>query len=172
MGKALGKNFHSLELGLYLFLLTNLMLMSSQDICYGKGSGQSSHSLEVLFNLFSVASWEVYKVPLKPVRRVLSCPLPVPLAGHFLCPFYFNKISTTQSYEWLRLSLVPELNLLLRRLQIQWSTVKKVKSFSRVQLFVAPWTVAYQAPVYGIFQARILEWVAISFSRASSQPRV
>ena len=25
--------------------------------------------------------------------------------------------------------------------------------------------------VYGIFQARILKWVAISFSRASSQPR-
>ena len=25
--------------------------------------------------------------------------------------------------------------------------------------------------VYGIFQARILEWVAISFSRRSSQPR-
>ena len=26
--------------------------------------------------------------------------------------------------------------------------------------------------VHGIFQARILEWVAISFSRGSSQPRV
>ena len=25
--------------------------------------------------------------------------------------------------------------------------------------------------VYGIFQARVLEWVAISFSRGSSQPR-
>ena len=43
---------------------------------------------------------------------------------------------------------------------------EKVKSLSRVQLFVTPWTVAYQAPsVYGIFQARVLEWVAISFSR-------
>ena len=65
----------------------------------------------------------------------------------FLCHCHFNKISTTQSYEWLRLSLVPELNLLLRRLQIQWSTVKKVKLLSRVQLFAAPWTVAYQAPL-------------------------
>ena len=26
--------------------------------------------------------------------------------------------------------------------------------------------------VYGILQARILEWVALSFSRGSSQPRV
>ena len=39
------------------------------------------------------------------------------------------------------------------------------------QLFATPWTVAYQAPVHGIFQARVLEWVAISFSRGSSQPR-
>ena len=36
-----------------------------------------------------------------------------------------------------------------------------------------PWTVAYQAPlsVHGIFQARVLEWVAISFSRESSRLR-
>ena len=35
-----------------------------------------------------------------------------------------------------------------------------------------PWTVAFQgSSVCGILQARILEWVAISFSRGSSQPR-
>jgi len=33
---------------------------------------------------------------------------------------------------------------------------------------VRPWTVAHQP---GMLQARILEWVAIHFSRASSQPR-
>ena len=32
------------------------------------------------------------------------------------------------------------------------------------------WTIACQAPLYGIFQARILVWVAISFSKGSSQP--
>ena len=49
----------------------------------------------------------------------------------------------------------------------------KVKSLSCVQLFVTPWTVAYLpgSSVYGIFQARVLEWVAISFSRESSRPR-
>ena len=42
----------------------------------------------------------------------------------------------------------------------------KVKSLSRVQLFATPWTVAYQAPPsMGFSMARILEWVAISFSR-------
>jgi len=42
---------------------------------------------------------------------------------------------------------------------------------SHVQLFAAPWTVAHQAPQStGILQAKILEWVAVPFSRESSQP--
>ena len=43
---------------------------------------------------------------------------------------------------------------------------------SHVRLFVTPWVVVCQAPLsLGILQARILEWVAIPFSRGSSQPR-
>ena len=42
-------------------------------------------------------------------------------------------------------------------------------SHCRVWLSATPWTVAHQAPP--ISQARIPEWGAISFSRASSQPR-
>ena len=43
---------------------------------------------------------------------------------------------------------------------------------SHVQLFATSWTVACHAPlVHGTPQTRILEWVAISFSRGSSQPR-
>ena len=42
---------------------------------------------------------------------------------------------------------------------------------SCVQLFVTLWTAICQAPLSGIFLARILKWVAISFSRESSQPR-
>ena len=43
------------------------------------------------------------------------------------------------------------------------------KLLSCVRLFEKPWAVAHQAPLsLGIFQARILEWVAISFSRGSS----
>ena len=43
----------------------------------------------------------------------------------------------------------------------------EVKSLSCVRLFGNPWTTAYQAPpsIHGIFQARVLEWVATSFSR-------
>ena len=43
--------------------------------------------------------------------------------------------------------------------------VKKWKSLINVQLFVTPWT------IHGILQATILEWVAVSFSRGSFQPR-
>ena len=41
-----------------------------------------------------------------------------------------------------------------------------------INLVAAPSTVARQAPLsIGILQARMLEWVAIPFSRGSSQPR-
>ena len=39
--------------------------------------------------------------------------------------------------------------------------------FHNVWLFVTPWTVQ----VYGILQARVLEWVAVPFCKGSSQPR-
>ena len=47
----------------------------------------------------------------------------------------------------------------------------KVKSLSRVWLFATPWTVTYKVLPSMEFQARVLEWVAISFSRESSRPR-
>ena len=37
--------------------------------------------------------------------------------------------------------------------------------FSLVRLFVTLWTVACQAPLSTIFQARMLEWVAVPSSR-------
>ena len=64
MGKALSKNFHSIEIWANLFLLDNLVLMSSQDECHGKRSRQNSHRLEAFFYVFSAARWEVYKVQL------------------------------------------------------------------------------------------------------------
>ena len=47
-----------------------------------------------------------------------------------------------------------------------WGLYRKWKSLSHVQLFATPWTI-----VHGILQAGILVWVAIPFSRVSSQPR-
>ena len=48
----------------------------------------------------------------------------------------------------------------------------KVKSLSRVRLFATPRDCSLPgSSVHGIFQSRVLEWVAIPFSRRSSQPR-
>ena len=47
----------------------------------------------------------------------------------------------------------------------------KVKSLSRVQLCNPVDCSLPGSSAHGILQARILEWVAISFSRGSSQPR-
>ena len=60
----------------------------------------------------------------------------------------------------------------LTRMQAESQRKVKVKSLSRVQLLVTPWTAALPGfSIHGIFQARVLEWIAISFSRGSSRPR-
>ena len=48
------------------------------------------------------------------------------------------------------------------------------RALSHIQLFVTPWTVARQAPLSMEFSGilEILEWVAIPFSKGSSQPSV
>ena len=57
-----------------------------------------------------------------------------------------------------------------RALEVEWESENASRSV--VYDSATPWTVAHQAPLSkGILQARILEWVVISFSRASSQPR-
>ena len=75
---------------------------------------------------------------------------------------------------WGKCCLLFSSDLMVKHLGF-WSEVKvevKVKSLSRVRLLVTPWTAAYQAPPpNGTFQARVLEWVAISFSTGSSWPR-
>ena len=73
---------------------------------------------------------------------------------------------------------VPTLTSALQRIYLLHFTAmpcrkSKIRclSLSCVRLFAALWTIAHEAPLYGILQASILEWVAISFSRGSTQPR-
>ena len=74
----------------------------------------------------------------------------------------FNKALCIKAGSGLDLACLLSLALLLLLLSC----------FSRVQLFMIPWTVALQAPLsMGFLQARIQEWVVMSFSRGSSQPR-
>ena len=64
------------------------------------------------------------------------------------------------------------MNFLANPMHKEGKNQVKVKSLSRVRLFATPWTDSPPGfSIHGILQARILEWVAISFSRGSSQPR-
>ena len=92
IGESLDKNFHSLELWVNLFLLTNV-LISSQDVRYRKGSAKFSQPWGI-FYLFSAASWDVYKALLKLVRWVLFCPLLISMSEAFSVTFTLNKIYT------------------------------------------------------------------------------
>ena len=103
------------------FSLAILVLQLSQGVCLGKGSGGILTTLRYSFYLFSAASWKVYSAPLKPVRQVLSCFLLMSVSDMFSVTFTLNK--TLHKTEWLRLSLVPELNLLLQKLQIRWEAI-------------------------------------------------
>ena len=71
----------------------------------------------------------------------------------------------TQTLSSLLPRICPNHNRGLKMYMLLCVCVWKWKSFSRVWLFVTPWT------VHGILQARILEWVAFPFSREFSQPR-
>ena len=73
------------------------------------------------------------------------------------------------------LSLIRSLLYIFVFISISLGERKKVKSSSCVRVFVTPWTLwdstDWSLPgssLHGIFQARVLEWVAISFSRGSS----
>ena len=80
-------------------------------------------------------------------------------------------------HDWATYTHISRCNLVGMQVKLAWFSDSLGKSvcarlLSRVWLFVTPWTVAHQVPlVHGIFQARLLEWVAISYSRASARPR-
>ena len=49
---------------------------------------------------------------------------------------------------------------------LTWLLLLLLSHFSRVRLCAIPWTAAHQAPPsMGFFQARVLEWGAIAFSK-------
>ena len=75
-------------------------------------------------------------------------------------------------------SVLAKLEVILGQVEVVFPTKwwriglhkSEVKSLSRVRLFATPCS-SQGFSVHGIFQARVLAWVAISFSRGSSWPR-
>ena len=93
------------------------------------------------------------------------------------CTVCWAKISVDSALSmWMTMSIF---NPNYVKHTVRWPRSKKWQAawfissevLSHVWLFGIWWTVAYKSSIYGIFQARILEWVAISFSRGSSWPR-
>ena len=118
-----------------------------------------------------------------PAKSLQSCPTLCDPMDCSLPGFSVHGILQARTLEWVAISF-----------SNAWKWKVKVKSLSCVWLLATPWTAAHQAPpsmgfsgqeywsgvtlpspmdciVYGILWARILEWVAIPFSRGSSQPR-
>ena len=96
------------------------------------------------------------------VRRFLLCCQQLSNRKLFFKPYLEQTHTEFQKYPWVS-----------KDYQIKrQGTHLALLYLSHAQFLVTPCTVAHQAPsVHGISQARILEWVVISFSRGSSQPR-
>ena len=62
-------------------------------------------------------------------------------------------------------------NMLFQNYVSSYTKKVKVKLLSHVRLCNLMNCSLPESSVHGIFQARVLEWVAISFSRVSSRPR-
>ena len=68
--------------------------------------------------------------------------------------------------------IIADISPLILMITIIHTLKVKVMSLSHVQLFCDPMDCSLPgSSVHGIFQARVLEWLVISFSRGSSQPR-
>ena len=72
----------------------------------GKGLGKIFTALRHPLNLFSAASRKVYNALLKLANQVLFLPHSDIHVRSFSYHFHFNKISPTQSTEWLKLHLL------------------------------------------------------------------
>ena len=88
--------------------------------------------------------------------------------GHSLLTSVLDDVTAMQ--ECWAYALIMWYKSLTQNLSLQ--VVVFVQSLSRVQLFCDPMDCSLPCgSVHGILQARILEWVAIPFSRGSSWPR-
>ena len=78
--------------------------------------------------------------------------------------FYYNGYTKITLQIWTKSNILQ--HTIISYTEVKW------KSLSHVRFFVTPMNCSPpDTSVHGIHQARILEWVAISFSRGSSQFR-
>ena len=106
----------------------------------------------------------VWKIMFSSMLLNIGLSLPHKSSTSNYCPNALLKLCFWPLF-WNLLRLLPSPDLCSLKFEVKWS---EVKLLSPVRLFAIPWTVVYQASsVHGFFQATVLEWVAISFSRGS-----
>ena len=127
--------------------------------------GHIQWHLKISLILTSNLSYQIQKWKLP--RRLLITKLNI-LAKHAISKTkYISKTPNSVREEHLQL-LTISFNIIALLINLLLLFSYYIESSS----FATPWTVAHQAPLLmRFFQARILEWVAISFYRGSSQPR-
>ena len=84
--------------------------------------------------------------------------------------YSLDPVRMASSIQWKNMMSYTIRASLVAQMVRKWS---EVKSLSHVRHFATPWTTCSLpgSSVHGIFQAIVLEWIAISFPRGSSQPR-
>ena len=136
MGEGLGRTSTALSSGIICSFWLILCWCHPRMYVMGKGLGKIFTALNIFF--YSQQLAEKYIMPyLKLARLVIILSLSGVYVRSFFYHYHFNKISTTQSSEWLRLSLVPELNRLLWRQQIWWNTLSFHLSILKWLLFLS-----------------------------------
>ena len=189
-------NSNSAALGLYLentfsvLWLKHCLLIFLKEASLGKIMNMSQCHIIIVYTrlLFdccesgsgscSVMSTSLQSHGLQPSR--LFCPwnsserntgvISHSLQGSFL------TFPTSLLFHMLAMELIPSLQLpgLSHELNMDHTESHVLccaQSFSCVPLFATKWTVAHPPLSMGVLQARIQEWIAMSSSRGSSQPR-
>ena len=101
--------------------------------------------------------WKNYSEAVKPQATVQYLNL---ITVRFKCYFFWSTNYTV--LQNINVNIYKEVNIVIWQI-----CVCCAQSLSHVRLFVTP----PGSSVHGIFQARILGWVAISYSRGSAWPR-
>ena len=149
----------------YPFLLPVLSYLQVLALFYQSGFSLNITSLEMTFSstesVVSTRLWLSYAI----FARSLS------LSSTFLILSLVCHLPPSIRIYSKRAETFTSVYICVTEDSVSITASEWMKSLSRVRLFATSWSVAYQAPLSWIFQVRVLDWVAISFSRGSSQPR-
>ena len=129
----------------------------------GEGSGKTFTDLKYSFYLFSAANWKVYNAQLILAKWILFYLPSSSLCWKLSLSFHFNNISAAQSWDCV---FGPRVKSSPSEATNPTPTTISESGVTQSCLTLCD-PIDYSLPrssVHGIFQVRVLDWVAISFS--------